>query len=426
MKKIINFVFKNCRVLLFGIIFTGSGALFAAKEEPLVNRRVLVLDFINVTNSADYSYLEGSIPESLLDPLSKTKSFEILLRTTWAKYVTEQKFNKEDAYKEEIAIEAGKLAGADVVVIGQFIAQTDHIQIQAKAIEMSSGRIMVSQSTAAPLDNDMFNAIDNMTKQMANEMKNKLPPLAQKIIIEQRIKYVDSSAKSPRAMIRQAQTETKAQRWRDMERVQAERWRMMEADQASKWRLHESATIGWKEREAIIANTYWSQPLFLRLLGNITIGTFTGGIMGFGSSLGFSELGSNFSFSNHNLLVVAVSGGTSVALGLATGIIVTILDNNHLNEYILGPKLLVSSTLWWTLGAVIGSGVGIAIGYIAYETLDMHSLLVGASAGSVLGLATGITLALLPQLNIIPKDTVKNLVLDFNPLNSKIGYGIRF
>jgi TolB-like protein len=127
------------------LIAPGASSIFSEEvneNKTLVNRRVLILDFVNVRNSEDYSYLEDSLPESFLDPLSRTKSFELLPRTIWGKYVSEKTFQKKDAYKENIAIDAGKKAGADVVLIGQYIALEDRIQIFAKAIELSTGRLV--------------------------------------------------------------------------------------------------------------------------------------------------------------------------------------------------------------------------------------------------------------------------------------------
>jgi hypothetical protein len=49
--------------------------------ETLINRRVLILDFVNSNHSADYEYLETSIPDAFL--LSKTKSFELMNRSIW-------------------------------------------------------------------------------------------------------------------------------------------------------------------------------------------------------------------------------------------------------------------------------------------------------------------------------------------------------
>ena len=396
----------------------------AARGDQLINRRVLILDFINVSNASEYSYLEGSIPETFLDPLSRTKSFELLLRTTWAKYVMQQRFNREDAYKEETAIEVGKLAGADVVVIGQFVAATDHVQFFAKAIEVSSGRVMVAHNSAAPLDNDLFNAIENMANQLSTEMKNKMPPLPQKVIIEQRIKYVNNANESNKEIIRRAQMEAKAEKWRAMEKSQAERFRLMEADQAAKWRMMESPTVGYKEHDAMISASYWGQPMGVRLIGNMMIGMFSAATMGVGTGLGlgFTTIGPDY-------ITTGVSGSVGAVLGIGAGILVSLLDNSHMNEPIIGNKLLLNSWLWYGFGGLVGAAIGTGfglLGNLTVLTFDKVAIMNGFGAGSLVGLGFGVFLTFLPSLNLLPQEKLKNLIFDINPLQSRLGYRAQF
>jgi TolB-like protein len=159
-------------------------------KETLINRRVLILDFVNTQKAVDFSYLENSIPDSLLSPLDKTRSFEILKRSLWKDLVDQEKFKPADAYNESKAILAGKACGADVVVIGSFVALNDRIRIFARAIELSSGRIMVSRDISAPLDNYIFETISKLTDEISVEMKEKLPPLPQQVITVEREKYI--------------------------------------------------------------------------------------------------------------------------------------------------------------------------------------------------------------------------------------------
>jgi hypothetical protein len=149
------------------------------KTDQLINRRVFILHFVNATKSDAFS-----------DPLDKTKSFEMISSDKWQEFVESEKFRKEDAWTEKKAVEAGKLAAADVVVIGKFVAMGDKIQIFSKAIELSSRRVMVSRNKTAPLDNNLFAAINEMTAEMSAEMKEKLPPLPQRTITVEREKYI--------------------------------------------------------------------------------------------------------------------------------------------------------------------------------------------------------------------------------------------
>ncbi|MDH5721586.1 MAG: hypothetical protein OEZ13_13345 [Spirochaetia bacterium] len=161
-----------------------------ANDEKLVNRRVLILDFTNAQNNKNFSYLEVSIPDAFLDPLDKTKSFELLKRNVWQKMVKAGLFDREDAYDEDVAIEAAKKSGADVVVIGMFVVSGQQMQMFSKAIEVSSGRVIVNRTKRTNVDSNMFEAIDKLALGMSKEMKEKLPPVKQKVL--ERVKYIDS------------------------------------------------------------------------------------------------------------------------------------------------------------------------------------------------------------------------------------------
>jgi len=101
------------------------------------------------------------------------------------------KFKKDDAFDEDKAVQAGLRSSADVVVMGKFLVINNKIQIQAKAVEVASNRIMVSQSVSSKTDAGMFTAIDKLAKGVSKEMKTKLPPVPQRVIVKERIKYKD-------------------------------------------------------------------------------------------------------------------------------------------------------------------------------------------------------------------------------------------
>ena len=179
-----------------------SFPLFSASTPPknpenLVSRKVLLLDFVNAQNSADYSYLESSLPDSLQDPLSRTMSFELLNRTIWSKLVKDGKYKKQDAYNKDIAIEAGKEARADVVVIGRFAAFDNQLQVFVKAIELSSGRTMLGRVAIIKLENNVLHSINDLSEDISLSMKEKLPPLPRQVIAMEREKYLPLHESAP-------------------------------------------------------------------------------------------------------------------------------------------------------------------------------------------------------------------------------------
>jgi len=162
-----------------------------ATEGKLINRRVLVLDFYNVQKKKDLEYLEISIPEAYLEPLQKTGKFELMNRQIWKKMLKKKQYTKEDSFDDDKAQEIGAAAEADVVVIGKFIVIGNKLEMQGKAIEMRSGRVAVSRTELGKTDGTMFESINNLAVKMSDEMSSALPPLPQKIIYQDRVKYKD-------------------------------------------------------------------------------------------------------------------------------------------------------------------------------------------------------------------------------------------
>lgn len=169
-------------LILCAMIFSNAAFAAEAKKPQLVKRRVVILDFVNTQKAADFTYLEDTIPDSFLEPLDKTRNFELLPRSEWKKLIESGGFKKEDAAREDTATKAGKKLEADVVVIGSYATLNDHMQIFAKAVEIPSGRIILTRTKSVPLDSYMFDSISKLAEEMSFIMKDKLPPMEQKVI----------------------------------------------------------------------------------------------------------------------------------------------------------------------------------------------------------------------------------------------------
>lgn len=153
------------------------------RSDEKVNRKVLVLDFVNQNKMESADYLSGSIAEAMIDPLDKTGNFQTLNRDGGSQAAATLKIEKEKFYNEANATEIGKAGGAEVVVIGNFVAIGNKIQIQAKAVDVLSGRVKVSKSVNGKLDATIFDTITQLCDSMAQKMKSELPPISKREVI---------------------------------------------------------------------------------------------------------------------------------------------------------------------------------------------------------------------------------------------------
>ncbi|RME88088.1 MAG: hypothetical protein D6767_10780 [Candidatus Hydrogenedentota bacterium] len=155
----------------------------APNEEKLVNRHVLVLDFVNEKKAKKADYLSVSIPEAFLTPLEESGSFEVIPREEGTKVIQKNKIPRNQLSRIQVAQKIGNLVKADVVVMGSYIAIQSKIRILAKAIDVRTGRVKVTRQVQGKIDSSIFDKINELANKMVEKMKKELPPLPPREII---------------------------------------------------------------------------------------------------------------------------------------------------------------------------------------------------------------------------------------------------
>lgn len=156
-------------------------------QEKKVNRQVLILDFVNQQKSKETGYLVESIAEAMIQPLTNTGSFDVLSRDTSKQVIEHAKLKNSDLFSDAKATEIGKTAGAEVVVIGNFVTVRNKVRIQAKAIDVLSGRVAIQSTVTSRLDGSIFENIDKLASEMSGKMKSGLPPIERRMVFKEKI-----------------------------------------------------------------------------------------------------------------------------------------------------------------------------------------------------------------------------------------------
>ena len=203
---------KKLRNLLQSFLFILSVApalLSAQISEPAksgkgtIQRKVLIFDFENQTGKAELGYLAGSIADALVDPVKKTKKFQLLSRdnakvegenaappaakpaqvsdipknqpigeksqTDKTPTTTLSKFNRDEA------IRVGREVGADVVVFGKFSELNGVLLLSAQAYETDTKLLKVAEEVLTKSDASMFTGINQLAEKIAISMERELP-----------------------------------------------------------------------------------------------------------------------------------------------------------------------------------------------------------------------------------------------------------
>ncbi|GAB4427015.1 MAG: hypothetical protein OHK0011_08770 [Turneriella sp.] len=212
----------------FLVSFALNAQADSVSPQETIPRKVLVLDFVNQAKDAKSDYLSVSVAEALLDPLKKTGKFYLLPRTgetpspsghsplaggekkSSEANATEQSFSPPEqggvavttggdgrdglessspTFDEATAIARAKAAGADVVVIGNFVSIENKVQIQTKAIDVHTGQIAVAKTTSGQLDATVFDLIQKLADDMSAAMAQALPPIPKQVVVTERVGF---------------------------------------------------------------------------------------------------------------------------------------------------------------------------------------------------------------------------------------------
>jgi len=207
-KKILETKLNYLTIILVLIFIGGLSNNYAQnKEKPpvehLVNKNIVVLDFVNFTGNADYNYLSQTIPDAINAKLTQSNTFNIHPRSKVPIYIEKLKIEYNQINQDTNMLKVGEMIDADVVISGSFKVHDGIITIDIKAIEVISGRLTTQLRFEGKLDENIFDLIDNISNQ-ANEVlvKDFKPePPRYKIIKEN----VTSDIRNPKFLVKEAE-----------------------------------------------------------------------------------------------------------------------------------------------------------------------------------------------------------------------------
>jgi TolB-like protein len=156
---------------------SNASATSGSPLAPKFKRRVLLTVFLNEHQDKDREYLSASIPDAFANPLVETQNFVILNRKSVVRYLEAMGITPSEVYDESNAVGLGKAIGADVVLVGKFSNASEEVLIEAKAVDVQTGRTSVEAKTSVKTNSNMFDAINAMARQMSTPMAEKMQPM---------------------------------------------------------------------------------------------------------------------------------------------------------------------------------------------------------------------------------------------------------
>lgn len=139
---------------------------------------VAVLPFKSNNQAKD---LTDSVTEKLIIQLVNLRRFRVIERSALDKIMEEQKLGLSGFVDEETAIKVGKLAGADVIILGSINMQLGFVKVSARGIDTETSVLIVAKE--ADSGNTNIETIENLVEQVAIDIYNDLP-LVEGIVME--------------------------------------------------------------------------------------------------------------------------------------------------------------------------------------------------------------------------------------------------
>ena len=139
---------------------------------------VAVLPF---SSNDDAKYLTDSVTEKLIIQLVNLRRFRVIERSALDKIMEEQKLGLTGFVDEETAIKVGKLAGADMIILGSINMQIGFVKVSARGIDTETSVLIVAKE--ADSGNTNIETIENLVEQVAIDIYNDLP-LVEGIVME--------------------------------------------------------------------------------------------------------------------------------------------------------------------------------------------------------------------------------------------------
>ena len=104
-------------------------------------RRIAVLDFRNTSQHKELSWLSQAVAETLVTKLGGVASIHVIERGQLDKVIKEQGFGLTDLFDPSKAAKVGRLAGAQVVVIGGYVVFGKDLMFNLRFVDTETGII---------------------------------------------------------------------------------------------------------------------------------------------------------------------------------------------------------------------------------------------------------------------------------------------
>ena len=151
--------------MLVGVFFNVTAAEFASQE-----KRVAILPFM-VKGNFDRLYAEVAL-DNFTTELIKGDIYQVVERAQLDKAMKELQFQSGADFDESSAVEVGKLAGAEIVIIGIVTAlKRSQIVVNIRGISVKTGIADFAEKEFIHSKKQLFTAVEKIAKKLSGSSR---------------------------------------------------------------------------------------------------------------------------------------------------------------------------------------------------------------------------------------------------------------
>lgn len=154
------------------------GLLVLAAPASAQSRRVAVMDFANTAKDPALEWLGPTVAETITTKLQAIRTLQLVERAQLYKVLQEQKLNLTDLVDPSQAVKAGKLLGAEHVVLGGYASFGGMVRLTARFVDTTTGTIVATSQADGALDRTnpraLFAAIDQLAQATIDSLNTRV------------------------------------------------------------------------------------------------------------------------------------------------------------------------------------------------------------------------------------------------------------
>lgn len=151
-------------------LFLLAALFFPTAAQSQEKTIVAVIPFTNLMKDSSFDWLSGGIAETLTVKLSRVDTLQMVERIRLKEITDEMKFAASGLVDEKTAVKVGKLAGAQVLVLGSFQKAGNRLRINSRFVDASTGSILKT-AQATGFTGEIFELQDKIAHSLISTMK---------------------------------------------------------------------------------------------------------------------------------------------------------------------------------------------------------------------------------------------------------------